>query len=164
MSCVLGGARKCMVVLALLSTWSICARAQNTCSNQNMVGAFGFVVSGTNVQFNIQFAIIGRFVADGQGGFTGTATESTGGHIAPQIPFKGKYTVRPDCSGFATFAFPGDQNANLEFVLVDDGQELMILDADAGTVEHGTAKKQFPRPGQDKSKGANAGLGKENKQ
>ena len=105
------------------------------------------------MEFKVLFAINGSFLADGQGTFYGTANESVGGQIVFQAAFKGTYTMRPNCTGTALFAFPNDQFANLEFVLVDDGNEMMILDTDKGTVEFGTAKKQFPRlPAQKKDK------------
>jgi len=148
MTSVLNLARKSMVVIAIEMALAMCANAQaaqQECSNESLTGAFGFLVSGTNVAANLLFAISGRFVADGKGSFAGTASESTAGQIAEHYPFTGSYTVAPDCTGSAQFVFPSGGSSRLDFVVVSDGDEVIILDVDFGTVESGTAKKQFRR-------------------
>lgn len=136
---------KWMIVLVLATMGTISAYAQEDCSNKNLNGAFGFLVAGTNVDANVLFAISGRFVSDGNGSFTGTGNQSVAGRVIEQFPFTGHYVVAPDCTGAAVFSFPGGLAARLDFVLVDNGNEIIILDADQGTVEYGRAKKQFTR-------------------
>lgn len=118
-------------------------QAQPKCTNSNLVGAFGFNVSGINTaNGGIQFAITGRFEADGKGTFSGTGTQSVAGNIS-QTPFSGSYTVQADCTGSALFIFANGAEANLTFVLVSNGNEILIIDSGQGTVETGIAKKQF---------------------
>ena len=153
-----------MLVVVITSIATIYANAQTgeDCSNESLEGAFGFIVSGTNVAANVSFAISGRFVADGQGSFTGTASESTAGNIAQHYPITGSYTVAADCTGSAEFLFPSGASAHLTFALVSDGNEIIILDVDTGSVEYGSAKKQFQRGARQEGKrknGAGAQVG-----
>jgi hypothetical protein len=59
--------------------------------------------------------------------------------------FTGAYIVNPDCTGSARFLFFNGAEANLDFVITNDGNDVFIIDTDQGTVEFGTAKKQFVR-------------------
>jgi hypothetical protein len=137
------------VPIFILPTYLLCLAgslyAQGPCSNKSLVGAFGFNVIGTNVSAGLQFAINGRFVADGAGHFKGKATQSSGGKVSRDLKFTGTYTVQTDCTGSANLVFPAGVQPNLEFVLASDNDELLIIDSDDGTVESGVAKKQFPR-------------------
>jgi hypothetical protein len=118
------------------------AAAQDECSNKSLKGGYGFNVSGTNVGLNVQFAITGRFLPDGNGHFTGKATQSVAGHV-DHTTFDGTYTVNSDCSGTAVFQFQSGIKATLDFILVKNATEIYIIDADNGTIETGSAKKQF---------------------
>jgi hypothetical protein len=133
-------------LLFLLALFSCCvyAYAQPACSNDLLEGAYGFTVSGINVTAGAQFALTGRFVADGKGHFTGEGTEAAGPKAA-RIAFKGQYNIEGDCTGSATFGFANGITAILTFVLVNDGNEAFIMDADSGVVETGVAKRQFFR-------------------
>jgi hypothetical protein len=117
------------------------AAAQDQCSSQTLKGGYGFSVTGTNTELNVQFAIMGRFLADGAGHFTGKATQSVAGHV-DHTTFQGAYIVNADCSGTALFQFQSGVSATLDFVLAKEGTEVYIMDADNGTIETGTAKKQ----------------------
>jgi len=130
-----------MLVLGLLLVVPLPAHAQNPCSTESVEGAYGFTVSGTNITANVQFAVTGRFLADGKGHFNGTGTEAVGPNTG-HTTFKGTYKVQPDCTGSATFIFANGVTAVLDFVLVEDGDEIFIIDADPGAVETGTAKRQ----------------------
>ena len=136
--------RKLLAALVFLGSWPAPLRAENACSNKNLQGSFGFNLAGTNVAVG-QFAFVGKFVADGKGQFVGGGTESVAGSIY-KTPFDGSYTVNPDCTGSAQLNFPGaPEPANLDFILVADGDEIFIIDSDNGTIEAGTARKQFSR-------------------
>jgi hypothetical protein len=115
--------------------------AAQGCSSKSLEGGYGFTVTGTNTALSLQFAISGRFVADGNGNFSGKATESVGGSVS-QTPFTGRYEIQADCTGNALFQFSSGITSLLSFVLVDNGAEIYIMDQDDGTIETGTAKKQ----------------------
>ena len=144
MSILTSRALPAMWILGLLLITSLPSGAQTACSTESVEGAYGFTVSGTNITANVQFAVTGRFLTDGKGHFTGTGTEAAGANTG-HTTFKGTYKVQPDCTGSATFLFANGVTAVLDFVLVDDGDEIFIIDADPGAVETGTAKKQSLR-------------------
>ena len=130
------------LLFVFLASCPVYAAAQDECSNASLKGGYGFSVTGTNVELNVQFAITGRFQADGQGHFTGKATQSVAGHV-DHTAFNGAYVVNPDCSGTALFQFQSGVSATLDFILVKEGTEIYIMDADNGTIETGSDKKQF---------------------
>lgn len=138
------GLRSKLLLLLVPFTCCLYAYSQPGCSNDLLEGAYGFTVSGINVTVGKQFALTGRFVADGKGHFSGEGTEAAGpdtGHTG----FKGQYNIQSDCTGSATFTFANGITALLSFVLVNDGNEIFIIDADSGAVETGMAKRQFFR-------------------
>lgn len=132
-----------LAALLFLLAGAIQLQAQDDCSVHSLQGAFGFRVTGINTALQAQFAVTGRFVADGEGSVTGIQLESVNGFQQPTT-FHATYQVNPDCTGISVFTFQNGIVAHLFFVLVDDGNEVIIMDADLGTVETGTAKKQFP--------------------
>jgi hypothetical protein len=133
-----------MIVLVAVCIAGPQAFSQNLqrCSNHDFNGAFGFNLKGTNFGIGL-YAIVGRMSSDGDGHFTGAGAQSVNGTIA-QSTFTGTYVVNADCTGTAqlTFDTSGLQDT-LSFVLVNDGDELLFLDIGGGTVETGSAKKQF---------------------
>ena len=138
-----------VVVLLLLSVGCCYAQSDSddACSNADLKGGFGFVIAGTNLPTG-PFAFMGRFVADGAGNLTGSATEQATFGVFRNVPFAAIYTVNPDCSGRAILTFTTSENhgqAQLDFVLVDDGKEILFIDSDRGSIETGSAKKQFSR-------------------
>lgn len=136
------GMDRILAVMVLLAAGTTCLHAQ-ACSNDTLRGGFGFKVTGTNTVRNVLFAITGRFEADGKGSITGVQVESVGGTVFA-TPFTATYTVNSDCTGNSAFTFPNGLVVHLFFVLVDNGNEAIIIDIGQGTVETGTAKKQFP--------------------
>lgn len=120
------------------------------CSDASLNGGFGFSVAGNNLTLGVAFAISGRFTADGQGHFTGNATENVAGTVS-RTPFEGSYQTNKDCTGSAKFFFPGGVESSMDFVLVDNTNQLIITVTDQGTMESGTAQKQFPSPSEKKS-------------
>lgn len=127
--------------IAILSSSATRSFAQEGCTNASLYGQYGFSVKGTNVALGVPYAIVGRFVPDGQGNFTGTGTQSVAGIIA-SFSFDGTYEINADCTGSAAFMFPGGGTSKLIFILVQGGNEIFIMDTDQGSVETGIAKKQ----------------------
>lgn len=131
------------IIVGWLSLSCLAASANDfkSCSQAALTGSYGFSVSGTNITANVAFAVVGIFVADGKGRFRGSGTETVAGRIH-RTTFDGEYNVQGDCSGTAKLTFARGDKATLEFVIVSDGAELLILDSDAGVVETGAAKRQ----------------------
>lgn len=114
-----------------------------TCSNATLQGSFGFVLSGKNIALSGDYVLVGRFDADGKGGYQGNGSQSANGRVAHGA-FSGTYTVNADCSGTAQIVFADTGlKDKLDFVLVADGTELYLIDMGGKTVEYGEAKKLF---------------------
>jgi hypothetical protein len=113
-----------------------------TCSNASLQGAFGFILSGKNVEIG-EYAIMGRFDADGKGGFKGEGSQTVNGKPA-RGGFAGTYTLNADCSGTSVLKFnnTGVQD-NLDFVLAADGNEIYLIAMGGKTIEYGSAKRLF---------------------
>jgi hypothetical protein len=129
-----------LIVTCLFVGAAATAQGQEACSAQMLNGAFGFHINGTNVALNVGFAMVGRFDANGNGEFSGSATESSGGDVG-KISLSGTYSVEADCSGSAVLTFENGATAHLDFVLTDSGNEALIIDSDSGTIESGGAKR-----------------------
>lgn len=112
------------------------------CSNADFRGPFGLSLSGTKVDSNTPFVTGGRLVADGKGHVTGNATESVGGHVS-KGSFDGSYKVNPDCSGSGTFVTPSHTTQTFDFVVVDQGKEVLFIGTDDGVQQTGAASKQL---------------------
>jgi hypothetical protein len=135
------------VVLALFgmgcagSAWagSVAAQRAPGCSAGSVSGAYGFSLTGTNVHAG-SYAIVGRLVADGKVRFQGSASQSVSGHVYRNT-ISGTYTVATDCTGTVSLELAGGAKANLSFVIVTGGEELLLIATDAGTIETGVAKR-----------------------
>ena len=145
------GTKVVLAVLFLALSVAAHAQAANAqdddapvCSNHSLKGAFGFQITGTNNFFG-PFAFSGRFAADGNGNITsGTGTESVAGDVVSGVPFIGTYTINADCTGKAVITFvrsDNQQQAGLNFTLVDDGHGILFMSSDQQTIETGTAQK-----------------------
>lgn len=135
-------AKKIGVIVLMLAGCSSYVSAQGTCSDSHILSGYGFSIAGTNIEQHLQYALTGTFEADGRGHFTGNGMQSISGDVSRAV-FTGTYHVNADCSGSATFTFEKGATASLYFALVNDGSEIFIIDSDQGTLETGSAKKQF---------------------
>jgi hypothetical protein len=133
-----------LTIITLAGALMLCAaqpvHAGATCSDATLNGDFGLSLAGHNIVSSVLFAFVGTLSADGSGSFTGTGLSSRSGHMS-RLTFTGKYSVKPDCIGTASLSFRPGLVIVLEFVLVDDGREALVLVADTGTVEYGTIKR-----------------------
>jgi hypothetical protein len=90
------------------------------------------------------YAIIGRFEADGHGKLSGAGRQTLNGNQG-DATFTGTYIVGADCTGTAELLFADGERGKVRFVLVSDGSEVLLLDTGGHTIETGEAKKQFAR-------------------
>ena len=130
------------VAIVLFATITQLARAEvrPVCSASSIAGAYGFTLTGSYMQ--TLYAISGRFVSNGKGALTGSATQTVGGNISTN-GFTASYEVKADCTGTAVLSFDGGAQSSLSFTIVSNGQEVLMIDTDSGTVETGNAKRQF---------------------
>lgn len=78
--------------------------------------------------------------ADGNGNLSGSATLSQAGHIQSET-FTGTYTVNSDCTGTVT-TIDSNGPAHFSIDIVDNGQQILFIESDAGVAVSGSAKPQ----------------------
>src|SRR3990172_1462003 len=113
------------------------------CTERSLKGDYGYSFEGTVAGFG-SCAAAGRLVSDGRGNWSGSYAVSLSGGII-EGNFVGTYAVNSDCtvSGTLTGAIaPSSWSGNVKGVLVNNGQEILLVGSDPGTVITGVAKKQ----------------------
>ncbi len=119
------------------------------CTSATIRGAYGYVAgpgwSGLSTSNPIRLASIGRLTFDGVGHVSGPVAVSEQGVIS-STTFAGTYTVQPDCTGRILYGLGGAaQTAVNDFVVVDDGNEILSLVANPTQVWTSVAKRLFSR-------------------
>ena len=114
------------------------------CSNSSVQGSYGFSASGNTIVGVGPTAVVGTLTADGNGNISGKDTSSFNGAIVRET-FTATYTVNADCSGSATAVFQGPlpRIAHIDFVVVDNGNQIFNIVTDPGTILTFTDKKIF---------------------
>jgi hypothetical protein len=118
----------------------------NTCTDQTVVGTYGFNgqgVLGFGTPQAIQAAETGMATADGFGNLVGSVTFSVNGNIL-RTPFTGTYQVNPNCSISETITF-GSQIRHQEGVIVLNGREIDFIATDPGSLVTRVAKRVSPQ-------------------
>src|SRR5262249_12397991 len=116
-------------------------QAQNPCTSASLRGAYGYTFTGTTGPDAQQWASTGRLVADGGGNLFGAETVSVDGEISTRN-YTGTYKVNLDCTGSAISNDNTGATTQCDFVIVAGGQEVEVIEADAGTVIVGCLKRQ----------------------
>lgn len=121
---------------------------QSTCSPGALRGPFGIKTTGWIVAAGPvgPVAEAGVITFDGAGGVSQTTTVSLNGNIVPnRTSLSGTYKVNPDCTGSISLVLPGPAGpiqSNLDFVIVDHGHELILVNTGVGRVLTSEARKQ----------------------
>lgn len=113
------------------------------CTERSLKGDYGFSFEGTAASFG-SVAAAGRLVSDGKGNLSGSYSESLSGLII-EGNFVGTYAVNLDCIVSATLTgaiAPSTWSANVKGVLVNNGEEILLVGLDHGIITTGGAKKQ----------------------
>lgn len=119
--------------------------SDDSCSLASLKGSFGITTTGSIVAFGPVGPVgeVGTILFDGTGGVSQTTTVSLNGTILPNRISSGSYVVNAECTGSLSLALPppaGVSNSN--FVIVDHGKELRLINSGAGRVLTGNAKRQ----------------------
>ncbi|HEY4845103.1 MAG TPA: hypothetical protein VII89_05365 [Candidatus Dormibacteraeota bacterium] len=111
------------------------------CTDRSLSGVFNATASGSDFTpagvengddslfFSIHF--------DGHGHESGSATLNINGFSFPDT-FTGTYHVNPDCTGSATNTFASSGSDAVNFVIVEQGNEVKFFNAQPGIVFSGT--------------------------
>ena len=119
----------------------------NDCSNKTLKGTWGLTIQG-NILAPIgtiqpaAFSLVATVTGDGVGGFLASGKANIGG-VAITSPATGGYSVKSDCTGTATFHYPGGWSLDVFYVISGDGDDrtLWIVNTSQPVVSHGTARK-----------------------
>lgn len=93
----------------------------------NLFGAIGGVGA---------VAIVGQVILDGKGKISGNETASLNGTIKT-ASISGTYTENANCTGSAQIMPQGFGTANFDFVVVNGGKEILLIETDPGTTISG---------------------------
>jgi hypothetical protein len=119
--------------------------SDEACSLDTLRGSFGVTTTGFIVAFGPvgPVADVGVITFDGNGGVSQTTTVSLNGIIIPSRTSSGSYVVNSDCTGSQSLQLPPPAGAsNSNFVIVDHGRELRLINTGNGRVLAGNAKRQ----------------------
>jgi hypothetical protein len=108
---------------------------QKTCANASLLGSFGFYRTGTTGAGPL--AAVGIIHFDGYATI-GSQSISRNGVIQHDLPIAGTYEVAADCTG--KFYMP-DGTEIARVVVVDDGNEFLMLSESAGNSVYGVARR-----------------------
>jgi len=85
-------------------------------------------------------AVVGQAILDGKGNISGTGTFSLNGTIVTGS-ITGTYTENADCTGTAQITPQGFSTLNFNFVVVNVGKEILLIETDSGTTVSGTMQQ-----------------------
>lgn len=121
-------------------------KAQSGCTASTLSGPYGFAIQGyyfSPDSYYGMYAAAGRIVFNGEGGITGSLTESYSGQIMRGRPLSGDYVLKADCTGTARLVSKEYGSiSNLDFVVTGGGKEVQFIQSDSGMVVSGAAKQQ----------------------
>lgn len=121
---------------ALLSANIPIAKAERACSNASIAGKYGTQASGQIVRENVPpvlFAETGVINFDGQENLNGNDTVSFNGNIT-KSNYSGTYSVQEDCTFSAKFTDNLGNTVNWKGTVVNNGKEILVLEAVPSTV------------------------------
>ena len=138
------------LALHLFSEGFAAKRASPTCTNAGLKGSFGFETTGVFLAGAPSIGAV-AFIGElkltvnpsGEGVIRGHIASSEDGKFLTleEEPVAGSYRVGKDCSGSATITPKGHSEMHFNFVVVDDGKEMLAIETDADTVVSGTLVK-----------------------
>ena len=129
-----------LVLATLILVTSAKARPRHECTQDDLEGAYGYVVTGPLVGVG-PVAAVGLATFDGVGGLRAKDTVSTNGKIVRRTG-RGSYIVNVNCTGSAKI---GDDFGEFmfDFMIIPDsgGREFSFIVTNQGTVQSGVALK-----------------------
>jgi hypothetical protein len=113
------------------------------CSANQVRGTYSLSESGLQ-SGNSPFGFVAKFQADGRGNVTnGSGTVANGHVVINNLTFTATYTVNADCSGTLAMAnvSPAFQAKTFNFVVLEDGQKLLLIDTITNNIETAVAQR-----------------------
>jgi hypothetical protein len=137
----------CLSLLALAVVPASAQEEDVACSAASLKGPFGYSLKGTvydNQYYTYLIGAVGRIVADGNGAITGTMSLNFDGSSG-RTQFTGTYTVDADCTGsleISTTLVGANGTTHFDFVIMDDGKTIELVQTDSPFIVTGTLKQQ----------------------
>jgi hypothetical protein len=86
-------------------------------------------------------AYVSQVILDGKGGVSGSGTFDVAGTIVTSPTMTGSYTENADCTGTLKITPSGFSTLNFNFVVVNAGKEILLLETDNNTIVGGNMQK-----------------------
>jgi hypothetical protein len=102
----------------------------NTTAGTYAVSCSGFITPGPNASL-VPLTILGTVTAGDNAFFSGLATNSVGGTVFPQI-IAGQATTAGDCTGAITYNKGANDELNVKYVVLYNGDEMRGMVTDKG--------------------------------
>ncbi len=112
------------------------AEGAAVCGEDGKKQTFAANLSGSVIDVG-QVAFVEQVILDGKGNVSGNGTFSLAGAIYT-VPITGTYTENADCTGSAQITPQGYSTLNFNFVVVNVGKEILLIETDTGTIVSGT--------------------------
>jgi len=85
-------------------------------------------------------AYVAQVILDGKGTVSGSGTFDVNGTIVT-APIKGSYTENSDCTGTVKMTLSQSVTLNFNFVVVNGGKEILLIETDASTIVAGSMQQ-----------------------
>jgi len=112
------------------------AEGAAVCGENGKVQTFAANLRGSVIGVG-QVAYGEQVILDGKGNVSGNGTFSLDGAI-DTVPITGTYTENADCTGSAQITPQGYSTLNFNFVVVNVGKEILLVETDTNTIVSGT--------------------------
>lgn len=126
-----------LFALATLVMMASAAYAESGCTDATVKGSYGVTFNGSFG--GLPVASVGVLTNDGEGNFSATYTISVNGAVTTGAHAVGTYAVNPDCTASATDT---TNDLHYTFVILRQGAEMLVVNADPGNTFTGDFKKQ----------------------
>jgi hypothetical protein len=119
--------------------------SERSCDTRTLFGSYGIATTGFIVSAGPVGPVgdVGVISFDGNGAVSQTTTVSLNGSITQSRTSTGTYMVNSDCTGSLAVTLPPPAHlSESNFVIVDNGKELRLINTGNGRVLVGNARKQ----------------------
>jgi hypothetical protein len=111
------------------------------CTNRAVSGRYSYHLTG-NLAGVGPVAVIGTFTQTPDGSFAGQhSAASFNGQIVQDLAYSGVFSLSSDCVAAGSFTDATGLEVTFKYVVMDRGDELRVVNTDAGNVLSGVAKR-----------------------
>lgn len=133
------GAQMIRTDIGFVKPGFVLAQGTVTCGLTGKKQTFALNLFGTALSVG-PVAGAGQVTLNGSGSVSGTATFSENGKLTT-ANVTGTYTEKSNCTGTAQIKLSGLPTSNYDFIVVNSGMEMLMLETDANTIVSGTMQQ-----------------------